>query len=130
MTALLEPGQWGLFCGRTGSSLVAANGEPMGPSSARKSVTLLPRRLLLDTKIIEQAFGSNEAPADSSAELNGETWALRFRPIFSPRTFTAVGCEHCKRSATLRMDQRFSTTSRGNALPVSRSECRFQLALD
>lgn len=63
----------------------------MGPSSARKSVTLPPRRLLLDTKVIERAFESNEAPDDTQSELDGETWAMRFRPIFSPRTNTLVG---------------------------------------
>lgn len=91
MSELLEPGQWGLFCGVEGKSLVYANGAPMGPKSARKAVATTPRRLLLDSGIIERSFAEGAAPVTTRAELDGHSWTLRFIPVISPRTSTLVG---------------------------------------
>lgn len=91
MSDLLEPGQWGLFCGVEGKSLVYANGAPMGPKSARKAVATTPRRLLVDSGVIERAFATGEAPRSTTVELDGHHWILRFIPVISPRTNTLVG---------------------------------------
>lgn len=91
MTAQLDVGQWGLFCGPDGRQLVLVGDEPCGPVSARKITQATPRKLLLDEPRIARAFEDNAAPDTGTVTHEDQDWIIAFSPVISPRTSTLVG---------------------------------------
>lgn len=90
MTARLDVGSWGLFCGHGGRQLVLIDDQPCGPSSARKQLQRLPRALLLDEDRMSRAY---EAPQGllEKVEHCGQDWVVALRPMLSPRSGCLVG---------------------------------------
>lgn len=85
MSAQLDTGAWGLFCGEEGRQLVLIDEQPCGPVSSRKVMRAIPRRLLLDEGRVAQVFRSGVAVSEQLS-CGGSEWNLELRPLSSPRS--------------------------------------------
>ena len=84
-------GQWGLFSGPEGKQLIAIDGQPCGPVSARKITQGAPRRLLLDEGRIERIVSGAVDQLPAVVEFNGQRLRVEAKPVVSPWSRTVVG---------------------------------------
>lgn len=90
MSIILSSGQWGLFCDEGGRKLVRADSTACGPISARKALSVLPRRLLLDEGRLGRAM-SGESSGCDIVGVDGRRWQVITQGLLSPKTHQVVG---------------------------------------